>query len=148
MTGVTHRLTYAPVTLAAAACVALLAGCGAGSAPITAPGTPTASSSGSPSVPPTTSSTPTGEPVVEVAVRVEGGAVTPAPANVPVPLGSDVELTVTSDVADEIHVHGYDVGTQVPAGGTVTLELTADQAGTFEVETHESELLLLKLVVS
>lgn len=140
------------LTVTAAACAVLLAGCGSSSTPVAAPGVPAPTSAGpseTPSPTPTqATSAPASDPVVEIAVTVEGGAVTPAPANVPVPLGSDVLLTVTSDVADQIHVHGYDVEQQVKSGGTATLELTADQPGTFEVETHESELLLLKLVVS
>ena len=86
--------------------------------------------------------------VVLLAVVVAGGKVTPAPANVPVPVGSPVRLAVTSDVADEIHVHGYDLEKTVQPGSTATFDFTATQTGTFEVETHESGLLLLKLVVS
>ncbi len=56
-------------------------------------------------------------------------------------------LQVTSDVDDEVHVHGFDVEKPLDAGQTTTIELTADQQGVFEVETHESELLLVQLEV-
>jgi heme/copper-type cytochrome/quinol oxidase subunit 2 len=54
---------------------------------------------------------------------------------------------VTSDVDDVLHVHGFDVEEPLEAGHTTTVELTADQPGVFEVETHETELELLQLEV-
>ena len=63
------------------------------------------------------------------------------------PLGSQVRLQVTSDVDDELHVHGFDVEKPLRPGSTTTVELTADQQGVFEVETHETELQLLQLEV-
>jgi hypothetical protein len=45
-----------------------------------------------------------------------------------------VRLRVVSDVADEIHLHGYDLKKDVPAGGSVTFSFTADIEGVFEVE--------------
>ena len=109
----------------------------------------TASDPGAPpaSVPAVQPSDTAGAAVV-LGLAVRGGAVSPARRNVDVPLGATVRLLVTRDVADEVHVHGYDVAATVPAGGTASLELVADQSGTFEVETHETELLLAKLVVS
>jgi hypothetical protein len=55
---------------------------------------------------------------------------------------------VTSDTADEIHIHGYDIEKEVGAGGTVTIDFAADIPGQFEVEAHEiSPGLLFTLVV-
>ena len=48
--------------------------------------------------------------------------------------GDRIQFTVTSDVADEIHVHGYDVSKAVPAGGTVRFSFPARLEGVFEVE--------------
>jgi hypothetical protein len=48
-----------------------------------------------------------------------------------------VRLVVTSDVADEIHVHGYDVSRDVEAGGTATLAFRATIPGRFEVELED-----------
>ena len=61
--------------------------------------------------------------------------------------GDRVTLRVTSDRADTLHVHGYDRELPLPAGKPATLTLTADRTGLFEVETHESGLLLTQLVV-
>jgi hypothetical protein len=85
--------------------------------------------------------------VVEVTVAVRDGTVKPAPHRVDVPLGSQIRLQVTSDVDDEVHVHGLDVEEPLDAGRTTTIELTADQPGLYEVETHESDLQLLQLEV-
>ena len=65
-----------------------------------------------------------------------------------VPLGSDVTLNVTSDVADEVHVHVYDNKAEVAAGGTATMTFTADIPGQFEVELEGAHLKLVELRVS
>ena len=57
---------------------------------------------------------------------------------VPVALGTPLRLEITSDTAEEAHLHGYDEAVQVPAGGTATIELTADIPGEFELELHHS----------
>lgn len=86
-------------------------------------------------------------PPVTVNVAVTDGEVLPPTHRVQVPLGSAVELQVTSDVDDEVHVHGFDVEQTLEAGRTTTVTLQADQAGVFEVETHETELQLVQLEV-
>jgi hypothetical protein len=48
--------------------------------------------------------------------------------------GDRIQFTVTSDVGDEIHVHGYDLKKDVPAGGTVRFSFPASIEGVFEVE--------------
>jgi hypothetical protein len=37
-----------------------------------------------------------------------------------VPLGEDVVLRISSDVAEEVHVHGYDVYGDIPRAGRST----------------------------
>ena len=48
--------------------------------------------------------------------------------------GDRVQFSVTSDVADEVHVHGYDLSKDVPAGGSVRFSFPARIEGVFEVE--------------
>ncbi|MEA2340055.1 MAG: hypothetical protein QOG11_132 [Solirubrobacteraceae bacterium] len=48
--------------------------------------------------------------------------------------GDQIAFRVRSDVADEIHVHGYDVKRDVPAGGTVTFSFRGTIDGIFVVE--------------
>lgn len=64
-------------------------------------------------------------------------------------LGSTVRMTlINSTDADEIHVHGYDISTgAMSAGEPAVIEFLADTAGTFEVESHVSEEVVLLLIV-
>jgi hypothetical protein len=68
-----------------------------------------------------------------------------------VPLGSNVVLSVTNPTSDdEFHLHGYELGDAVvmPAGQTETFSFLADQAGEFELESHETGDVLLVLSVN
>jgi heme/copper-type cytochrome/quinol oxidase subunit 2 len=58
-----------------------------------------------------------------------------------------VVLSVSSDVADEIHVHGYDRKANVPAGATASVVFTANTPGVFPVELENSKRQLLQLQV-
>ncbi|WP_411106334.1 hypothetical protein [Streptomyces sp. cmx-4-9] len=82
-----------------------------------------------------------------VVLSVRSGKVSPAPARTEVKRGERIALRVTSDRADTLHVHGYDRELALPAGQEATLVLTADRTGLFEVETHESGLVLTQLLV-
>lgn len=92
------------------------------------------------------SSTKSGQ-ATDIVVAVKDGKVSPKTHRVKVAVGSSVRILVSSDVDDEVHVHGYDIEREISAGQSVTIEFTADQTGVFEVETHESDLLLLQLQV-
>lgn len=48
--------------------------------------------------------------------------------------GEEIRFEVSSDVAEEIHVHGYDLIEDVPAGGTASFDFPAEIEGIFEVE--------------
>jgi hypothetical protein len=48
--------------------------------------------------------------------------------------GEQIRFEVSSDVADEIHIHGYDLSEDVKAGGTVSFDFPAEIEGIFEVE--------------
>jgi hypothetical protein len=85
--------------------------------------------------------------VTRLAVTVTGTTVTPAPAQVDLPIGSTLELVVTSDHDDELHAHGFDVEAPLKAGTPTTVRLTGAEAGVFEVETHDPALTLLTVAV-
>ena len=51
--------------------------------------------------------------------------------------GGSVDLTVTPTIADEVHVHGYDLEKEAEAGKPVTFRFKADIDGVFEVEVHK-----------
>ena len=106
----------------------------------TAPsGTPSATAEPSPSA--------TADDAQLISVTVAGGEVTGVEPRTAVPVGSKVRLTVTSDVVDEIHVHGYDLTTALAAGQAAQLEFVADRPGIFEIELHDAGTVLTRLQV-
>ncbi len=84
---------------------------------------------------------------VQVAITIKDGRVTPNGEAVSVAKGGTVTITVTSDQADEIHVHGYDKSIKVTPGTPVQVQFVADQTGVFEVESHHLDKLIVKLTV-
>jgi hypothetical protein len=84
--------------------------------------------------PSTTSSAPT----TRIVVTVQGGSVHTASRRVTVRRGRAVEIDVTSDAADEFHLHGYDRELELRPGVPGVLRFVADQPGVFEAEFHKS----------
>jgi heme/copper-type cytochrome/quinol oxidase subunit 2 len=114
--------------------VAAVTGC-AGTAPSPAAGTAT----GSP--------TADGRHEQRIEVAITAGRVTGEAGRVPVAAGTAVTLVVRSDVADEVHVHGYDVTADVSPGRPAELGFDATIPGVFEVELHDAGTVLLTLQV-
>jgi plastocyanin len=85
--------------------------------------------------------------VTRLEVTITGSTVTPVPSQVDLPVGSTLELVVTSDHDDELHAHGFDEEATLRAGEPATLRLTATEPGVYEVETHEPALTLLTVAV-
>ena len=56
-------------------------------------------------------------------------------------------LVITSDVAEHVHVHGFDLFADVGAGETATLVFEADVPGVFEVEFEDSFTFITELEV-
>lgn len=95
----------------------------------------------------TASTTTTAAPESGFELTYRNGEVEGGTRDEQVALGDPVRLIVTSDVDEEVHVHGYDIETDVPAGSTQTIEFEADLPGVWEVELHESGTALLSLQV-
>ena len=53
--------------------------------------------------------------------------------------GEFVRVTVESDSADEIHVHGYDITREARPGEPARFSFRAEIEGIFEIESHEAE---------
>jgi hypothetical protein len=132
--------------LAGAALVAVLgavAGCG------TSGGTPgTSSTSGTPggsSAPASSSAAP-----LTIPITIAGGQVKPNGDKITAKLGQQIVLQVTSDQADEIHAHtggdGYEL--EVPANQPTTGSFTPSQPGSFEIESHHLNKVIVILNVS
>ena len=138
-----------PVAALALIATLLVGGCARGGddtaeSPQSAP--PTQQSS-QPSAPTSSAPTETAFAGTEIEVAVKNGKVSPSTRRVEVSQGTAVRLLVTSDVADELHVHGYDIRQDLPAGQQATLDFTADQTGVFEIESEGSHLQLVQLEV-
>ena len=141
--------------LIAAVLAVLVTGCSAGqeqqdsvaaSAPAsTSAGPGPSASAAAPSATPTPAPAPT---VRTVSAAYAGGEVTGTSGREEVPLGEQVVLRISSDVAEEVHVHGYDLEAAVPAGGSVDIPVDATIPGVFEVELHDSGRLLFQLRVA
>ena len=83
----------------------------------------------------------------EIDVTIAGGEVS-GPARVTVAVGDPVSVWVVSDVDAEIHVHGYDLFFEAPAGVPIEIALTADVPGIWEVELEETHVPLFALEVT
>jgi hypothetical protein len=146
------------VVAAAALTIATATGCSPSrEEPSTLTGSPTSATTAEPTAETTTEATATtgeqpttGAPQPNqqvISVTVTNGTVNPAPAPVDVKLGSVVVIEVTSDVDDEVHVHGYDILQPVTAGQPSRVEVQANVPGQFEVELEGAHLLLVQLRV-
>jgi plastocyanin len=71
---------------------------------------------------------------VPTKIVVKGGKPVGGIQEISVSKGDEVRFTVNSDVADEIHVHGYDFMKHVKAGGQVAFDFKAKIDGAFEIE--------------
>ena len=78
----------------------------------------------------TATNTPTATPTPKPLPLLKGGEVT----KLRYTEGETVRFRVTSDEAEEVHVHGYDIAKDIDAGATVTVSFKADITGIFEIE--------------
>ena len=104
-----------------------------------------------PSATPTPTATPTTEPTPPeglIEVEYAGGGVVGGVGRSSIGRGDAVELRVTADVVDEVHVHGYDLFADVAPGSPATISFVADIPGVWEVELEGAGALLVELEVS
>jgi outer membrane receptor protein involved in Fe transport len=137
-----------PAALAGLTLAVVLTGCAGTDSAASADGgsSPTASSTASTSAAPT-SGAPTTRAGQRIEVTVAGGDVGGDTGRVPVAVGEQVTLVITSDAADEVHVHGYDLTADLTPGTPAELTFAATIPGVFEVELHEAGTVLLSLQV-
>ena len=129
----------------AAACVlaaVAVAGCGSGDSQ-SASSTDTTTTTGTTTTETTTDVvTPKIVPINVVDGQPQGGIVRQT-----VSKDDQVVLVVSSDVADEIHLHGYDIARNVAAGGTVRLPFKATIPGRFEAELESRSVQIADITV-
>jgi ABC-type glycerol-3-phosphate transport system substrate-binding protein len=130
-----------------------LAGCGGGgksSVPTTTASTTTTTATTSAATHATTT-TPTtttkANAPVTIRVVVKGGKPVGGIQRATAKKGQTVAIVVHSDVADEVHVHGYDLHKDVAAGGTVRIAFPATITGVFEAELESRKLQIVEFTV-
>ena len=123
-----------------------LAACGDGDdEPTVAGQSPTTTAASGPGTTQAGATTTTAGTVLAVTVR--GGSVVEGASRQRATLNQPVTIRVTSDVAEEVHVHGYDKRVDVAAGRTAEVTFVANIPGVFEVEFERSHKLLFTLEV-
>jgi cytoskeletal protein RodZ len=95
----------------------------------------------------TSTSTQPAQPAVQT-IRVVNGQPQGGIKTVSFKKGDQVRLKVQSDVADEIHVHGYDLKKDVAKGGTVQFSFPATIEGRFEIELENAGTQIANLEVT
>jgi co-chaperonin GroES (HSP10) len=93
-----------------------------------------------------TTSKPT--PPTATQIKVVNGKPDGGIKEIDVNKGDQVRFTISSDVSDEIHVHGYDFMKDVKAGGKVTFSFPAKIDGEFVVELEGRGEQIASLVVN
>jgi len=66
------------------------------------------------------------------------GKLTSGPAVLRVRQGEKLTVRVSSDTADELHLHGYDLRARVGPEAAAVLQFTADRTGRFGLELHKA----------
>ena len=95
--------------------------------------------------PPTTTAPPVPD-VVTIRVTVGANGVESV-RRFSVRRGREVVLVVTSELADHVHLHGYDLMADVAPGAPGTIRFTADAPGRFEIELEDRGLPIAELEV-
>jgi hypothetical protein len=86
---------------------------------------------------------------VTIKITEKDGRIDPSGDTVNVDQGQDITLVVSSDAEDEIHVHSEPEHEFPIAGrGVQRITFSIDSPGTYEVESHELNVVIVKLQVS
>jgi hypothetical protein len=145
--GVRIGLVVAAAAVAVVLFVVLSSGDDEESRPTTEAVTATDAEDGEPGGDDGKSKRETSEPEVPT-IEVKGGQPVGGVRELSFDSGEEVRFRVESDVAEHVHVHGYDVIRDIAPGRPVTFEFPADIEGVFEVELEDSHVQIAELEVS
>jgi hypothetical protein len=124
----------------------------------TATAGPTATEAPTTTMPPVAATTTTAAPTTTSAAptttagpatyyfTVAAGSVQ-GPEKIEAAVGEEIVIVVSADVADEVHLHGYDVFADVAPDTPARLEVVTDIPGIFELELEGARLVLSELEV-
>jgi hypothetical protein len=102
---------------------------------------------GTTTAPVTTAPATTAPEQATIRITVRNGAPVGGIVRPEVAQGERVRIVVRADVADHVHLHGYDVMRDVAPGAPAQLVFTADITGVFEIELEDTGVLLAELEV-
>jgi hypothetical protein len=115
-------------------------------APATTEETPTETEAEPPPPPPPPTATAPVE--LRVPILVRGGEVEGGIRRITVRRGRELTIVVRADVSDHVHLHGYDILSDVGPGAPAQLRVTADVPGVFEIELEDRRQQIAELVVN
>lgn len=72
-------------------------------------------------------------------IVIKANKLSSGPETIQVTEGDDVQIIVTSDVVDELHLHGYDKTLNLLKNQPVTLSFKATLTGRYVYELHDTE---------
>lgn len=81
-------------------------------------------------------------------IEVEHGVKTAGLDIISVRVGETVRFEVEADIADEVHVHGYDLSFETIPNEAILVEFLADATGIFEVEIEGLGLQIVDIEVT
>lgn len=134
--------------IALSAILAVLAGCGGSGNSQSASETEATTTAPVVTAAPSTTATATSKPKpTTITIRVVGGRPQGGIARPSVKRNTRVVLIFRSDIADEVHLHGYDISRDVAAGRTARIAFVARIPGRFEVELENIGAQVAELTV-
>ncbi|MEA2363506.1 MAG: hypothetical protein QOD71_2651 [Thermoleophilaceae bacterium] len=72
-------------------------------------------------------------------ITVKGGVLDSDRQTIRVAKNDVVRIVVSSDIPDQIHLHGYDIEKEATPGKPARFKFKADTEGAFELESHAAE---------
>ncbi len=108
--------------------------------PTAAPATTTTTTT----LPPTTTTTEPGP--FRIVVNFTNGE-SDVEGKITVERGDEIEIVVAADIADEVHIHGYDYKADVTPTEPAVITFVADLPGIYEVEFEGTHALIFELEV-
>jgi hypothetical protein len=93
-----------------------------------------------------TTTAPAEPQVVRISVSVPGDKA-PAVKHFTIQQGRQVVFVVESELADEVHLHGYDLSADVAPGAPATIRFKATAPGLFEAELESRSLPIAEIEV-